>query len=195
MSHLGAVTGRPGVAAAGLLLVAWSLLAARARAGRAVLFGALALAVAVTGTILAPATVLYVPPLAVYLGLGVYFGASLRRGREPVVSRFARVEHGAELPPDLVRYTRTLTSLWVVFFGVMACVSLGLALWGGMEAWSVFTNLVDYVLVATFFVGEYLYRRMRFRHYRHVGFVEFLRRIPSYRIGAGPPHERAADGR
>lgn len=195
LSHLGAVTGQPGLAAAGLLLVAWSLLATRLRAGQAALYGALALALAVAVTLLMPAAVLYAPPLAVYLALGALFAASLRRGREPIVSRFARIEHGGALPADLLRYTRGLTGLWVAFFAVMACTSLGLALWGSAESWSLFTNLIGYLLVAAFFLGEYLYRRLRYRHYPHPGLVEFLRRLPSYRVVGGLPQEGTADGR
>lgn len=195
MSHLGAVTGEPGLAAGGLVLVAWSVLATRLCAARALLLGALVLAAALALSVLEPAAVLYLPPLAIYAALGALFGASLRRGREPMVSRFARIERGAELPPDLARYTRVLTVLWVAFFAAMACASLALALWAGVTAWSLFTNVIGYVLVAAFFAGEYAYRRRRYRHYRHAGFVEFLRRIPSYRIWAGPPRERPADGR
>lgn len=195
LSHLSAVTGEPGAAAAGLVLVAWSVLATQTRALRAVPIGALVLALAAAATLLVPAAVLYAPPLAVFVTLGALFAASLRRGREPMISRFARIERGGELPPDLARYTRTLTRLWVVFFAAMACASLGLALWASVAAWSAFTNLIGYLLVATFFVGEYAYRRAHFRHYRHAGFVDFLRRIPSYRLGGGPPRERPADGR
>jgi uncharacterized membrane protein len=194
LSHLSAVTGEPGVAAAGLVLVAWSVLGMHLRAARAALLGAAALGFAVAFTFLAPAAVLYAPPLGVYLGLGTVFAASLRRGREPVVSRFARLERGGELPPDLLRYTRILTRLWVLFFATMACISLGLAIWASAQAWSVFTNLVGYLLVAAFFLGEYGYRRLRFKHYRHAGFADFLRRIPGYRLGAAPPHESPADG-
>lgn len=194
MSHLGAVTGEPGVAAVGLALVGWGVFAARMRALPAALLGALVLALGLLFTRVFPAAVLYVPPLAIYLGLGATFAASMRRGHEPLVSRFARLEHGGELPPDLVRYTRILTGLWVLFFAAMGSVSLGLALWGTVEAWSVFTNFVSYVLLALFFVAEYLVRRWRYRNHAHAGFVEFLRRIPSYRIGARQPGG-SADGR
>ena len=182
------------MAAAGLALVAWGVFAARMRALRALLLGALVLALGLLFTRLSPAAVLYVPPLVVYLGLGATFAASMRRGHEPMVSRFARLEHGGELPPELARYTRILTGMWVVFFASMGSVSLGLALWGTVQAWSVFTNFVSYVLLALLFVAEYLFRRWRYRNHAHAGLVEFLRRIPSYRIGARQPGGRA-DGR
>ncbi len=195
LSHLSAVTGEPGLAAVALALVAWGLFAARMRPLLAALLGALVLALGLALTVLFPAAVLYVPPLAIYLGLCATFAASMRRGREPMVSLFARLERGGELPPELVRYTRILTGLWVLFFAAMASVSLGLALWGTVDAWSIFTNFVSYVLLALFFVAEYLFRRWRYPNHQHAGLVEFLRRIPSYRIGARQPGGRGADGR
>lgn len=195
LSHLGAITGEPGFAAGAVGLVAWGASTARLPAGRAALLGALVLALAAIAALIVPVVVLYLPPLAIYPGLGALFAVSLRRGREPIVSRFARLERGGgELPPDLLSYTRVLTVLWVLFFAIMGCVSLGLALWASVETWSLFTNLIGYLLVAAFFVGEYFYRRQRYRHYRHGDFVEFLRRIPSYRLGAEARHGRPVDG-
>src|SRR5512135_1104809 len=189
LSHLAVVSGDARWAALGLALLAWSALAARVRPALAALSG-LALGLGA----LWPAAVLFAPPLAVYLALAGAFAATLRNGHEPMVSRFARIERGSELPPDLARYTRVLTGLWVLFFVIMATISFALAFAGPRELWSVFTNLVSYALLALFFVGEYLYRRIRFRHHRHAGLVEFLRRLPSYRPWGKPQHGRLADG-
>ncbi len=194
MSHLGAVTGEPRWAAAGLALLAWGVFGMRVRGALAALFGLLTLALGLGVTGLSPAAMLYVPPLALYLALCAVFAATLRRRDEPMVSRFARIARGGELPPDLARYTRTLTGLWALFFAAMAATSCALALAGSIEAWSLFTNLIAYVLLAVFFVGEYLFRRARFRHHQHAGFVEFLRRLPTYRVWARPPRGRLADG-
>ena len=120
-------------------------------------------------------------PLAVNLALCWLFGRTLAAGREPMIARFARLERGAELPADLARYARALTVAWTGFFAAMAAVSLGLALWGSVLAWSLFTNVVNYALVALFFVGEYVVRRIRFRHYRHLSPIEVVRRLHTYR--------------
>jgi uncharacterized membrane protein len=120
-------------------------------------------------------------PIAVNLALCALFGRTLARGREPMIARFARLERGDELPGDLARYTRVLTVLWTAFFAAMASISLGLALWGSTLAWSVFTNVVNYLLIAAFFFGEYVYRRLRFRHYRHLSPLEVVRRLHTYR--------------
>jgi len=194
LSHLTVVTGNARWAALGLALLAWSALAARVRPARAVLLGLVLTGLALGLGALAPAAVLFAPPLAIYLALAGTFAATLRPGHEPLVGRFARIERGGELPPDLARYTRVLTGLWVLFFVVMATVSLALALAGPREFWSLFTNFASYLLLALVFLCEYVYRRIRFRHHRHAGLVEFLRRLPSYSPWARPPRGRLADG-
>lgn len=120
-------------------------------------------------------------PIAVNLLLGLLFGRTLAPGREPLIARFARLERGADLPDDLARYSRTLTLMWTVFFAAMAAVSATLAARGSTLAWSLFTNVLNYLLVAIFFVGEYVYRRLRFRHYSHLSPMQVLRRLHLYR--------------
>jgi len=193
VSHLSAVTGEPRWAGLGFALLAWGVLAPQMRATRAAMVGLLLLGLGFGGAELFPAAVLYAPPLVLYLALCAVFAATLRRGEEPMVSRFARAARGGLLPLDLARYTRTLTGLWSAFFALMAAVSLGLALSAPMVTWSLFTNLISYVLLALFFVGEYLYRRSRFRHHEHAGFVEFVRRLPTYRLWTRPPGGGLAD--
>ena len=194
LSHLGVVTGEGLWAAVGLALLAWGVLAARKPPAFSALVGGLTLALALGLNLVFPAAVLFAPPVAIYLALCAMFASTLRRGDEPLVSRFARLEHGGELPPDLVRYMRTLTALWVLFFAAMAAISLGLALRGRIETWSLFTNFVSYALVAGCFLGEYLYRRWRYRNYPHVGFVDFLRGLASYRVWNRSADGRLADG-
>ena len=130
----------------------------------------------------APAAALGIAlPLAVNLALCGLFGRTLAAGREPMIARFARLERGEALPADLARYTRRLTVAWTVFFAMMAATSLALAAWGPLAVWSLFTNVINYALVALFFVGEYAVRRVRFRHYRHLSPIEVVRRLHTYR--------------
>jgi uncharacterized membrane protein len=130
----------------------------------------------------APAAALGIAlPLAVNLALCWLFGRTLAAGREPMIARFARLERGEPLPDDLARYARRLTVAWAVFFATMAAISLALAAWGPLAVWSLFTNVINYALVALFFVGEYVVRRLRFRHYRHLSPIEVVRRLHTYR--------------
>lgn len=189
LSHAAVVLDEPRWATAGIAVVAWAAASFRygwlvaAALGLVVLGAGLALA-GVAGSVL-----LYAPPLLLNLALCAVFGGTLRRGREPLVSRFARIERGGDLPADLARYTRRVTWAWTAFFVLMAGISLALAVWGSAWLWSLFTNLVNFILVAVFFASEYLYRRVRFRHYTHASPAELIRRLHTYR-----PFPRPADG-
>ncbi len=114
------------------------------------------------------------PPILINLALALVFARTLLPGREPMIGRFARLERGA-LEPDLVVYTRRLTWIWVAFFVAMALVSAALALAGAHRAWAWFTGAGNYIGVAALFLGEYVYRRRRYAHYRHLPPLAFSR--------------------
>lgn len=122
------------------------------------------------------AWLLYAPPVAINLALCWLFGRTLVHGRTPLIARFAMMEQGA-LSRELASYTRTLTWLWTVLFAGAAAASLLLAVSGNHDAWSLFTNLVNYLLVAALFLGEFAYRRLRFRSYRHQSPLQLLRNV------------------
>jgi uncharacterized membrane protein len=111
-------------------------------------------------------TLLRLPPVVVNLALAAWFGKSLRPGEEPVISWFARLDRG-ELVPELAAYSRRLTAIWTVFFVIMALLCALLAVFADAETWSIFANGISYVLIGSLFVGEYVYRRVRYRHYSH----------------------------
>jgi len=156
---------------AGALIIAAALWACAARSARA-------LAIALGVALLSPQVLLYAPPILIDTALALVFAASLRPLREPVITRFARMEHPT-LPAELAIYTRRLTLAWATLFAAMAIVALWLALRGSLEAWSAFTNVVSYLLVAALFAGEHVYRRWRYRHLRHATLLELLRNVRS----------------
>lgn len=119
---------------------------------------------------------LYFPPVAINLALCWVFGRTLVRGRTPLIARFALMEQ-RELTAELARYARTITWLWTLLFAAAAATSLALALSGNRDAWSLFTNLLNYLLVAALFLGEFAYRRMRYRAYRHHSLPELVRNV------------------
>jgi uncharacterized membrane protein len=43
-----------------------------------------------------------------------------------------------------------------------------------VETYMLFANTYNYLLVAMFFVAEYLYRRIRYRRYAHASPLRFL---------------------
>jgi uncharacterized membrane protein len=166
--------GRPRIALA-LAAVAlgglcWSLADARWRWLALLMIGLSSLA---AGALHADELVLFLPPIAINIGLALFFASTLSRGREPLISWFARVERGG-LAPDLKVYTRCLTWIWVGFFLTMAVVSLVLAVTGPRMAWAWFTAVGNYLCVGMLFVGEYAYRRVRFSHYEHASPLRLL---------------------
>jgi len=94
-------------------------------------------------------------PLAGNLALAWHFGITLRAGREPLITRYTRLEHG-EVPAGLARYTRLLTLLWTIFFLLFAAANAAtLAGHGPAAGVSAAFNLG---LAAAFFLGEHLVR-------------------------------------
>lgn len=124
---------------------------------------------------------LYVPPVAINLVLCWLFGRTLVRGRVPLIARFAMIEQGT-LTPELERYTRVLTWIWTLLFAAAAAISAALALSGSRDAWSLFTNLLNYLAVAFLFLGEYVYRRVRWRRYRHHSPLQLLRNVRGIKL-------------
>lgn len=119
---------------------------------------------------------LFLPPILINAMLAWLFGRTLVRGRVPLIARFAMMEQGT-LSAELAAYTRTLTWLWTLLFIAAALLSFALAMSGHRDAWSLFTNFINYLLVAALFLGEFVYRRLRFRNYRHHSPLQLLRNV------------------
>lgn len=101
-------------------------------------------------------------PVLINVALLYGFASSLRT--VPMIERFARMQK-AELSPAQLRYCRTVTLVWCVFFLVNAAVSAGLALWASVAAWTLYTGLVAYILMGSLGGTEYVIRKYRFREY------------------------------
>lgn len=111
----------------------------------------------VQGSILA----LYLPPFIIQSGLLWLFGSSLRTGREPLISRIARLVFQQQDEVTL-RYTRRVTLLWTLFFCALLVETLLLTLFASLEVWSLFANVINYLLIVLLFSAEFTYRRLRF---------------------------------
>lgn len=114
-------------------------------------------------------------PVVVNGVLLLHFASSLR-GAVPVVERLARLEQ-PELSPSEVRYCRSVTWLWVSFFVVNGLVAGVLAVTGPLSLWAVYTGLVSYLLIGVLFTGEFVVRRVRFRHFGNGLHDRLLKRI------------------
>jgi uncharacterized membrane protein len=144
-----------------------------------------------------PAVPLYVPPIIVPAFFAYVFGNTLLSGRTPLISQLIRLLHapGDEEPEDAVwAYARRLTAAWTALFVTLVTFNLllaalaepdGLLLSSGIEPpltvshelWSLFTNLIEYLVVAAFFLIEYAYRRQRFPRQPYRNMFDFIRRM------------------
>jgi len=143
----------------------------------------------------AVALVLFAPPVFLNAYLAWLFGHTLAHGSTPLIERLVRLLQPPGLPfePGVIAYTRTLTRAWTGLFLLLGAINLALAALatpGGLldaagirapmtvriEMWSLFANVLNYVLVAAIFLIEFSYRRHRFpgRPYRNL--VDFFRR-------------------
>jgi len=133
----------------------------------------------------------------VFLGAASWlFARTLRRGEEPLVSRFVRmIEGDARLAlPGVRTYTRGVTWYWALLLAALALVSLLVALcaepggWlatlgvpapfalhGSLLAW--YPEAGCWALLVTGFAGEYLVRRWRLRGIPHPGVRRFVTQI------------------
>jgi uncharacterized membrane protein len=153
------------------LLVGLVWLSARTRQPPWVKLSALAAALGLAALVarrgtLAVSLLYPLPSILVYGGLLWIFARTLAPGREALVTRLARHVHGT-LPEDITAYTRQVTWAWCVFFAAMGLISVLLFAFSPLAAWSLFVNVLGLPLICAMFVGEYIYRVLRYRHFSH----------------------------
>lgn len=93
-----------------------------------------------------------------YASLLAGFGVTLRRGRTPLITAMAYRLHGADIPGELVVYTRRVTVAWCFFFAAQLSTSIILFCFAPLWAWSFFVNVLDIPLVAAMYAAEYAVR-------------------------------------
>ncbi len=150
---------------------------------------------------------LMLPPVLFNLAIGLYFARSLAPGRMPLIERIVRALNNGEVHhPDVPAYARAWTRAWAWILLALAAVNAALALLAEpkglllglgvmpplsvpLELWSLFANLLNYLIVAVVFIAEYVYRSRRFPHSDYGGFVGFLKRVGRL----GPAFWRGSD--
>lgn len=185
--HFGALTGRPWVSLVwlGLLLAvgAWGKDGVRLPMAA---FAAAAFVGAAGVHAGFGSAVLRLAPILVTGSLALVFGETLRLGRTPLINAIALRSRGT-LPPSAAVYGRGLTLFWTALFLLLTLEALLLALFASDHLWSLMTNLVNYVFLATVFVVEYGVRRLILRDIPHEGLVVYLRDL----IRVGLPRQAA----
>ena len=198
-AHLAVLSGRPGMIAASIGLLAVLVLFPGLRSGSAWAWAMLIAAafglyeVAKSGQTL---LLLFLPPILINGFMAWVFGSTLLHGRTPLIERAIILLHGPseDVPGKIIAYARQLTLIWATLFVVLGTINFGLAAIarpGGilisaglepavtvpLEVWSLFANVLNYAIVAAMFALEYLVRLRRFPERAHGGFFSFIRRL------------------
>lgn len=185
------------LAAVLLLLLAWLPPIWRRRSASAVLaWGVLAALLLVPALLGHVQLALMALPVVFLGGVAWSFARTLRRGCEPLVSRFVRMVEGEVRMalPGVAAYTRGVTLFWACLLGAMAALSLAIALlaqpggWlatfgmrtaftlpGSLLAW--YPEAGCWAVLLTAFVAEYLFRRWHLRGIPHAGPRDFIAQI------------------
>jgi uncharacterized membrane protein len=147
--------------------------------GRSVVFALLAASALSVAWAQNDERALLLAPVAVNATLLFVFASSLFRGAT-FVEQIAR-GRTPDLPPEEVRYCRSVTIAWCAFFLANGGCCGVLALAGERWMWAAYTGFVSYLLVGLFFAIEFTVRSWRFGRYGG-SVVE-----PFFRWAFGPP--------
>jgi uncharacterized membrane protein len=117
---------------------------------------------------------LFAPSVLIPAALAWFFGRTLLAGRQPLIVSVALAARPAT-PDYLLRYSRQLTVFWTAIFVALAAWDLALAAFAPQVWWSAMANFGNYLFIGAAVVGEYVFRRLRFRDYAHPGFAEYVK--------------------
>jgi uncharacterized membrane protein len=131
----------------------------------------------------------FVEYIAINLLLAIEFGRTLTAGREPLCTQFARLV-SPEMSVATVRYTRSVTLAWTVFFVVMMGLSTVLFVTLTPNRWALFADVLTPIVVLAMFLIEY---RVRYRVLPARERLDFGSAFRGYRaaMSRGDPPARA----
>jgi uncharacterized membrane protein len=101
----------------------------------------------------------FLQQIGIYGLLAFSFGRTLQGEGEPLITQLARRMNKGVLSDQQLRYTRTVTQAWVVFFLAVTAISALLFFTAPVAVWSFFSNVLSGPLILAMFAGEYIVRR------------------------------------
>lgn len=125
---------------------------------------------------------IYASSMIILLLLFFVFSHSLLPGHIPLVTDIGEKSRGP-LSKAMRHYTQNVTIAWAVLFGVMATWSMVLAWFGPPSLWSLFSNVINYIMVGTLFLGEFIFRKWYFPDHDHPNFLQYIRIVIHANIG------------
>lgn len=158
--HASAATAVVLVAGMISLVVAWR--GARRRARWVPVFAAFAL-VGLLSLFAKSPLAMFLPPVAINLVLAAVFARSLAAGNISILERLIAIAQprAVELTPHERGMARRLTGVWVAFFVTMAIVSAMLAAFAPLAVWSLFTNVIYFLLIPALILLQHGVRVLR----------------------------------
>lgn len=124
---------------------------------------------------------LYSIPVFICLTLFIFFANTLRAGQTPLITTIAQLTDES-LSDSARSYTRKLTMFWCVIFLCMALECLLLATLAPIQVWSLFTNVVNYLVIMLLFILEFFIRRQILPEWRKKSFRQFIQSLTMVRI-------------
>jgi uncharacterized membrane protein len=119
-------------------------------------------------------SIIYLPPILMMLTILYPFIRSILAGNTPLLTRFYQLTK-IENNPDVIRYTTKLTYIWIVFISVLLLNNILLSIWAPLEVWSLFTNFINYLLILSLLIGEWLFRLFWFNKWESP--IEFAQQL------------------
>ena len=203
VAHLSATTGRQDLLAASIGLLIVLVLLPGLRRGSLLAWAALPIAALALYAVIQSEhgmALLFIPPVLINGLMAWVFGRTLVPGSTPLIERVVHAMHGpgeGTLTAEMLLYARHVTVFWAGLLSALTIVNLllaalaspgGLLLIAGLDpavtvplaVWSLFANVLNYVIVAAAFVVEYAARRRRFPQQPYTGFVDFTRKLAAH---------------
>ncbi len=141
---------------------------------------------------------LFLPPVLINTYVGWLFVRSLHKTRIPLIEQVIRALQpaGKNIEAPVTEYARSLTLFWAALLIGLSIINLLLALLanpGGillaagvtppitvpLSVWSLFANVINYLIIAVVFAAEFQLRQRRFPDQPFDGFIDFLLKLSS----------------
>ena len=119
-------------------------------------------------------SIIYLPPILMMLTILYPFIRSVIPGNTPLITRFYQLTK-AENDPAVTCYTDKLTWIWIIFIILLLVNNIILTFWAPLETWSLFTNFINYLLLLSMLVLEWIFRLFWFKKWESP--LEFARQL------------------
>ncbi len=141
------------------------------------LLGFIAISIILVGMAGHPQWIILPLPFVVLAFVALIFLSSLQDDRTPYITRMAQLIRKQVLDEKVKKYTRRVTIVWTVILVGLIIEMTSLALFASLEVWSYVVNFLNYLIIASVFIVEYVVRRIHLHHIPHKSFIQFIKKL------------------